>query len=87
MKQIEGFDVGSGRVRRLVRSLYGLKQAPRYWNRRFVQAIKKLQFQQSHADPCLFTRKRDSSILIVALYVDDRLVSGSSASEIEKLIC
>lgn len=86
MKQPEGFDDGSGRVCRLVRSLYGLKQAPRCWNRRFVQAIQKLQFQQSHADPCLFTKRSESSVLIVALYVDDGLVAGSSVSEIEKLV-
>lgn len=86
MKQPEGFDDGSGRVCRLIRSLYGLKQAPRCWNRRFVQVIQKLKFQQSHADPCLFTKKNGASILIIALYVDDGLVAGSNVSEIEKLI-
>ena len=78
MKQPEGFDDGSGRVCKLVRSLYGLKQAPRCWNLRFVQVLQNLQFKQSHADPCLFIKKKASSILIIALYVDDGLVAGST---------
>ena len=86
MKQPEGFDDGSGRICQLIHSLYGLKQAPCYWNQHFVQAIQKLKFQQSHVDPCLFTKNRETFILNVALYVDDEFVAGSSASYIEKLI-
>ena len=86
MKQPEGFDDGSGRACQLFRSLYGLKQASRCWNQRFVQAIQKLKFQQSHTDLCLFTKNSETSILIVALHIDDTLVARSRASDIEKLI-
>ena len=35
VKQLTGYDDGTGRVCRLKRSLYGLKQSPRCWNKRF----------------------------------------------------
>jgi hypothetical protein len=51
MCQPEGFDNGSGWVRKLNRSLYGPKKAPRCWNQRFVDFIKKQRLKISTADP------------------------------------
>lgn len=61
MSQPEGFSDGSSRVCKLNRSLYGLKQAPRCWNKRFVDFLSKLQFNQSEADPCLFIKRTETS--------------------------
>ncbi len=36
----------------------------------------------SSSDPCLYVRDKSSIILIIALYVDDLLIAGSSKSEI-----
>ncbi|KFD66793.1 LOW QUALITY PROTEIN: hypothetical protein M514_20937, partial [Trichuris suis] len=86
MKQPEGFDDGSGRVCKLQRSLYGLKQAPRCWNTRFKEFIRKQKLEQCHADPCLFVRIENGKKLIVAIYVDDGLVAGSSNEEVKQFL-
>ena len=75
MHQPEGYDDGSGRVCKLKHSLYGLKQAPHCWNKWFASFLLKLGFTKSKADPCLFIRFNGKWKLIVALYVDDRLVA------------
>ena len=67
------------KVLRLKKSLYGLKQSARAWNKRVTDVLFEMNFQQSKADPCLFTRKeRDGSISYILVYVDDLLVAGSS---------
>jgi hypothetical protein len=71
MCQPEGFNNGSGWVRKLNQSLYGLKKAPRCWNQRFVNFIKKRRLKISTADPCLFVRQRNGRKVIVAIHLDD----------------
>ena len=83
MRQTEWFDDGSGRVCKLKRSLYGLKQAPRCWNQRFVDFVKKQRQKVCTADPCLFVRQRNCKKIIVAIYVDDGLITGSDECEID----
>jgi hypothetical protein len=39
MEQIPGYEDGTNRVLRIVRSLYGLKQAPCVWNKTFAQKV------------------------------------------------
>ncbi|BET01094.1 Reverse transcriptase (RNA-dependent DNA polymerase) [Nesidiocoris tenuis] len=87
MKQPEGYDDGTGRVCHLKRSLYGLKQAPRCFNIRFVQYLKQnLKFKQSDADPCLFVRKTESSMIMIALYVDDGLVASTDKKSLDAFL-
>jgi hypothetical protein len=78
MCQPEGFDDGSGRVRKLKRSLYGLKQAPRGWNQQFIDFMKKKRLKVSTADPCLVVRQHNSKKLNDTIYVDDSLTAGSN---------
>uniref|UniRef100_A0A5S6Q053 Reverse transcriptase Ty1/copia-type domain-containing protein n=1 Tax=Trichuris muris TaxID=70415 RepID=A0A5S6Q053_TRIMR len=86
VKQPEGFEDGTGRVCKLNRSLYGLKQAPRCWNERLIKFLGEQSLKQATADPCLFTRYRDSNKLIVAVYVDDGIVAGSDTNELETFL-
>ena len=67
-----GMELKNGRVLRLLRSLYGLKQSAREWNRKCDKALKKLGFKQTEADPCVYFRESDDSI--VGVYVDDLLI-------------
>lgn len=83
MKQPEGYTDETDRVCRLLKSLYGLKQAPRCWNQKFVQFLKRYGLKVSSADPCLFVSIRESKKLIVALYVDDGLVTGTDTKDIQ----
>lgn len=86
MRQPEGYDDGSGRVCLLRKSLYGLKQAPRCWNRCILDFFREIGFETSEADPCLLIRKTGCGKIIVALYVDDGLVAGSSQQLIDEFI-
>lgn len=86
MKQPEGYNDGSGRVCLLRKSLYGLKQAPRCWNRCILDFFKEIGFKASEADPCLLIREKGCGKVIVALYVDDGLVAGSSQQLIDEFI-
>jgi len=73
-------------VCKLKQSLYSLKQAPRYWNQLFVDFMKKQRLKVSTEDPCIFLRQCNGKKLIVAIYVDDGLIAGSDASEIDVFI-
>lgn len=75
-----------GMVCKLEKSLYGLKQSPRQWYAKIhAYLVNELKFKASENDPCLYVRKSESSILIIALYVDDLLIVGSNKSEITTL--
>ncbi|KAJ9534056.1 hypothetical protein QJQ45_002051 [Haematococcus lacustris] len=77
MHQPAGYEDGSGRVCRLHRALYGLHQAPRAWHARLKEELEQLGFTASAADSCLFTKMRGSSKVLLAVYVDDRLLAVS----------
>lgn len=68
----KGMKLKNGRVLRLLKSLYGLKQSAREWNHRCNKVLKKMGFQRSEADPCVYYRVADNAI--VGVYVDDLLI-------------
>ena len=75
---------GQGLVCKLIKSLYGLKQASRQWNVKLMNALIEAGFQQSHLDYSLMTKKVGDDIVVVLIYVDDLLVTGSSCQLIEE---
>jgi hypothetical protein len=77
MEQPEGFFEQPNLVCKLQKSLYGLKQSPRCWNIKFCEYMAKLKFIQSTADPCLFILRYKDDIVLVALYVDDLVITGN----------
>lgn len=85
MNQPEGFEDGSEKVCKLVKSLYGLKQAPRMWNERVTTHFeKKLGLINTDDDPCIYYNK-DKSIML-SLFVDDGLIAGKDEKEIYRLL-
>ena len=85
MTQPEGY-VAKGnedKVLRLKKSLYGLKQAPLVWNDKINGVLAKLGFRRNQAEYCLYTRKSEKSFVMVALYVDDLLIAGSTKEAID----
>ncbi|KAM2860063.1 hypothetical protein COP2_025403 [Malus domestica] len=70
-------------VCKLQKSLYGLKQAPRAWNERFTAFLPSIGFKDTYSDSSLFVKTAGSFIVILLLYVDDIIITGSS-TEITK---
>ena len=68
-KPPQGVAVTKGRVLKALKSLYGLKQAGRDWNLLLRKFLIENGFEQSLADPCLYTHKGMGISLLV--YVDD----------------
>ena len=73
-------------VCKLYKSLYGLKQAPRAWFKRFTFHLLHVGFTASLADSFLFIFKSSSTIIYLFFYVDDIIVTGNSASQVDDLI-
>ena len=67
----------SSLVCRLNKSLYGLKQAPRAWYSKMDSFLLDTGFSICHSDPSVYTKKVGNHLIIVVLYVDDLIVTGS----------
>lgn len=86
MKLPRGMDsTSSYLVRKLKKSLYGLKQASRQWYDKLSSTLTDKGFIRSKNDHSLFTKKVDNTIVIVAVYVNDVLVTGDNVEEINSL--
>jgi hypothetical protein len=75
----EGMDIDPRRyVLKLRRSLYGLKQAPRIWWEKMRDfLLTTCRFHCCEAEPTLFTRSRGNRFVILLLFVDDVILTGS----------
>ncbi|GKD97662.1 copia protein [Tanacetum coccineum] len=58
-------------VFKLKKALYGLKQAPKAWYDRLKAFLFDHMYTISLVDNTLFTKKKDSHIIIVQIYMDD----------------
>ena len=87
MKQPKGFEIGGKEnlVCKLKRSIYGLKQSSRCWNEELDKFMKESGFKQSASDPCICILNSDE-LLLVAVYVDDIIVAGSSEVLMQRFI-
>ena len=85
MKHPEGFLVKGkeGWVLRLKKALYGLKQAPRAWYFKLHSCLYSLGFIKSAYEESLYLKRSIDVILIVGVYVDDLIITGSSFVVIE----
>jgi len=72
-------------VCKLKKTLYGLKQTPRAWYGKISQYLQFCGYQASDSYPSLFVKKQGSLHFVVLLYVDDMIITGNDATEVEKL--
>lgn len=64
----------------------GLKQAPRAWFQRLHSFLISEGFQSSASDSSLFICRRTKSLLVVLVYVDDLVITGSEIGLVSALI-
>ncbi|XP_019236355.1 PREDICTED: uncharacterized protein LOC109216633 [Nicotiana attenuata] len=63
-----------------MKSLYGLKQASRQWNIKLTDALIENGYKQSLFDHSLFTKQKEGEIVIILVYVDDLMITGSCSN-------
>ena len=84
--QPEGFEKkGCGnKVYKLNKALYGLRQAPRAWNNKLNQILMELKFSKCTKEPFVYRKNIKGELLVVAVYVDDLFVTGTSKKLIDE---
>ena len=70
---------------RLQKSLYGLKQSGRMWYNRLSEYLIKQGYINNVIRPCIFIKKTTLGFVILAVYVDDNNLIGTS-EEVQKTI-
>ncbi|XP_078427688.1 DENN (AEX-3) domain-containing protein isoform X1 [Wolffia australiana] len=83
-----GYSLGTnlGDVCHLKKSLYGLKQSPCAWFGKFSKTMLSAGFFQSEGDHTLFIKhSAQGKISILIVYVDDIIITGNDADEIQRL--
>jgi len=81
VEQPEGFKVTNvgHKVYKLKKALYGLKQAPRAWSSEIDAYLSICKFKRSTSEATLYTRSDlEGNLIIVSIYVDDIVYTGSS---------
>ena len=80
VSQPEGFVVKGqeDKVYKLHKALYGLRQAPRAWNVKLNQILRGLGFSRCLKEPSLYRKEVNKDLLVIVVYVDDLLITGSS---------
>ncbi|GJU34268.1 ribonuclease H-like domain, reverse transcriptase, RNA-dependent DNA polymerase [Tanacetum coccineum] len=84
--QPEGFvkRQDNGKVYRLIKALYGLRQAPRAWNIKLDNTLKSLDFKKCALEQAIYTKTSKDSTLLIGVYVDDLIITGTPKKEIDK---
>ena len=72
-------------VWKLKKVVYGLKQAPRAWYQALKDFLIIIGFKNSLADASLFILQTGSSFIYILIYVDDIVITGSHAQELQKV--
>ena len=85
MQKLEVFVSNPSLVCRLKKSLYWLKQSPKAWYVKIDGFLLSLSFVQCKSDPNVYLKLIHGSLMIIVLYVDDLLITGSSKKEIASL--
>lgn len=87
IKQPPGFEIKKQemKVYKLRKALYGLKQAPRAWNKKIDGFLCQIGFAKCISEHGMYVKhSTDKGTLLVCLYVDDLLVTGSNEDAIAK---
>ncbi|KAI3501786.1 hypothetical protein L1887_29807 [Cichorium endivia] len=84
--QPEGF-VKKGeetKVYKLSKALYGLRQSPRAWNLKLDETLKNMGFHRCLQENAVYRKTSNEEYIVIAVYVDDLLVTGTSLEFIKQ---
>jgi len=80
MKQPPGYIVkAENKVYHLRKAIYELKQSPRVWFEKFSITISDIGFHCCHSDYSVFVRHTKSVLVILAVYIDDIMLTRSDS--------
>ena len=80
----KGYEI-ENKVCKLDKAIYGLKKAPLYWYQKFDSFMLDQGFYKNKCDNCLYVKINHNIVIYVLIFVDNILISGSCANEIEIL--
>jgi len=85
VQQLPGFAVPGSehKVLHLHKALYGLRQAPRAWNAKLDATLASLGFIKCATEHALYGKSTEHGRLIVGVYVDDLIITGSEQRDID----
>lgn len=72
------------KVYKLLKALYGRRQGLRAWNAKLDKCLKELGFKRCLHEQSVYTKNGEAGVLIVGIYVDNLLVTGSNKEEIKE---
>ncbi|XP_066323684.1 uncharacterized protein [Miscanthus floridulus] len=72
-----------GKVLRLKKALYELKQAPRAWNAKLDNTLRELGFTRCNSEHGMYTKGGATSRVVVGVYVDDLIITGARAADVD----
>jgi hypothetical protein len=86
VRQPAGFivDDQEGKVLRLRKALCCLRQALRAWNSKLDNTLKKMNFIQSEHEHAMYRCSCGGDVLLIGVYVDDLVITGSSLAAVEE---
>jgi len=83
MEQPPGYVAqGETKICRVKKTIHGLKQSPRVWLEKFSLIISGISFPRSHSDHYVFVRHTRAGIVVLTVYIDDMLLTGSDSAGI-----
>lgn len=62
------------------------KQVSRWWNQRLTGFLTQVGFRISSYDPCVYLGYVGESLVIIAIYFDDRLIAVTDKEYIQTLL-
>ena len=88
MHQPEGYtdSTNPGHKCKLNKTIYGLKQAPRALQDKLKDTLVRWGFQNTKSDLSLFVLKENDHIILLRIYVDDIIITGSNNKSLETFI-
>ena len=75
---------GENKVYYLKKAIYDLKQSPRAWFEKFSRIVMGTRFRHCAVDHLVFIQQGISGCMILTVYVDDILMTGSDTDGITK---